>query len=364
MTEARKTTREDVLLHTRLFAEGVRYEVKGTPLWDPVPEGTPKPPAVVLDGCDLHCRTRPNPRSCIDVTIEGNDVTIADFGEVVATGKLEPRASWRDAPMSDGTIVDNAIMGGSFGYGRYWSDISISSHCQSHEAGGVCKFCGAGVIYAQGSVMSFNETVAGAERQIEATSVAIQNGWNGTILFVGGATPLDRRDQWTTDLFEAIMERFHTYVDDALLSQQDMTSYVYPPKDLGEMNKWKDLGVTSALYDCQIMDPAYFKAICPGRGSQRRWFEAQEAAVEVFGSCVANIVAGLEPMAGMLEGIEERLSRGVTAYPSIFEPMKDTPLEGWQPATAEWYMEAWEKASEIYERHGYGSRLAYDLPEP
>ena len=363
MAETRKTTREDVLLQTRLFAEGVRYVVKGTPLWDPVPEGEPKAPIVVLDGCELYCRARENQRSRIDVIMDGNDVTISEMGEIIGTGKLEPRASWRDALMSDGTIVDSAYMGGSFGAGSSWSDISISSHCNACIAGGACKFCGAGVVYAQGQVMSLNETLAVNERQIEATAVAIQNGWSGMILFVGGATPLDRRDQWTTDLFEAIMTRLHKYLDDDVLSQQDIRSYVYPPNDLGEMYKWKHLGVSIAMYDCQIMDPAYFKAICPGRGDQKRWFEAQEAAVEVFGSCVGNIVAGLEPMAGMLEGIEERVSKGVSVAPSIFEPMKGTPLEGMQPATAEWYMEAWEKTSEIYERHGYDSRLAYDLPK-
>ncbi len=41
----------------------------------------------------------------------------------------------------------------------------------------------------------------------------------------------------------------------------------------------------------------------PGRGDQRHWFDAQEAAVEIFGrdgGCVSNVVTGIEPMAGDL----------------------------------------------------------------
>jgi len=61
----------------------------------------------------------------------------------------------------------------------------------------------------------------------------------------------------------------------------------------------------------------------------------------VFGSdggSIGNVVGGLEPMAGMLEGIDERVSKGVRVPPSIFYPIPGTPLEGWQPPTAEWYL--------------------------
>ena len=48
------------------------------------------------------------------------------------------------------------------------------------------------------------------------------------------------------------------------------------------------------------------------------WQEAQEAAAEVFGrgrGSVANVVTGIEPMAGLLEGIEERTAKGVYILP-------------------------------------------------
>ena len=65
------------------------------------------------------------------------------------------------------------------------------------------------------------------------------------------------------------------------------------------------------------MDPDYFKAICPGRGDQSRWIEAQTAAAEIFGrgrGSTTDVVMGTEPMAGLLEGIEERINPDVLLF--------------------------------------------------
>jgi len=308
-------------------------------------------PNIVFDGCDLHAATRPNPHSPLELIIDGDDVTISEMGEVLATAKLEPPQPWYDKRISDGTTLREAFSG-TF----TTSNIIVSNRCHSYDSGRGCRYCGLGYMFAQGGpLMDFSETLKFAERQIEATSIAVQSGWRGMILFVGGATTPGRRGQWTTDLFEAFMECFHKYLDDDTLSQLSINSSVYPSPDLGHLYKWKSCGITSTVFSNEIMDPAYFKAICPGKGEQRYWFETQEAAVEVFGigSSLAALVTGIEPMAGMLEGIEERISKGVMTGLQIFQPMLGAPMNGMQPASAEWYMEAFEKTRDIYSRHGY-----------
>ncbi|MEE8398264.1 MAG: radical SAM protein, partial [Desulfobacterales bacterium] len=254
------TAREDRFLGIRLMAEGVRCQVKGAPVWDPlVDEESTAHPVVILDGSGLRARTLPYSGSRIDFVMEGDDVTISEAGEVLATGKLESRAPWRDTVMSDGTTVDSAFMGTSL-----WSDISISHGCFPAESGKGCKFCVMNKMTEQaptGPRPSLNEILSATERPIEATAIAIQSGWRGMVLMVGGATPPEQRDQWTTDLFEAIMTRFRTYLDDDTLSDVPICSYVYPPENLAEMENWKRCGINTVLYDCQAMDPAYFKAI-------------------------------------------------------------------------------------------------------
>ena len=323
--------------------------MKGPLLW----ESTDKFVDVtfIFDDSFMQAETRPNPRSRLEVGVDGNDVTVSEAGEVLATGKLVPRAPWRDALMSDGTKLDDAVVGVNV-----VSYVPTFNRCYAYDCGQGCKFCGAGAQYASSGMplLSMSEMLVMAERSIEATSIAIRNGLR-YVLIIGGAAPPELRDQFTTDLFEAIMARFRQSLDDDVFSQVRFVPSVYPPKDLRHFEKWKSFGIPSVEMDCQVMDPAYFKAICPGRGEKRQWYEAQEAAVEVFGrdgGCLSNVVMGIEPMAGMLEGIEERISKGVSMVPLVFKPYPLSAMEHMQPATAEWYMEAQEKNNEIHRRVG------------
>ena len=362
MAEKRNITKEDVLLKTRLLAEGVRYEVKGPSQWgagsfDPLSAF----PAIVLDGCDVVVLPfGQNPRSRLEAVIEGNSVTISDMGEVVGTGTLQVRAAWRDLPMQSwsGTTVNDAI---SYD-GAFVAEVTFSNRCYAYDSGQTCKYCGFGHDFSlAGPLQSASEALASAETMIEPLAVAIENGWRGALLFVGGATPPDRRGQWTTDVFEGIMTRIHERIGADLLSEIQIASDVYPPDDLGDLYKWKSFGMNSCQFDSEVMDPTYFRAICPAKGEKQRWHEAQEAAAEVFGrgrGSSSLVVAGIEPMAQLLEGVEERLSKGVYMQPLQFQPYPNSPMEGMRPPSAEWYMEANEKIAELYFKYGD----TFDIP--
>ena len=359
--EKRNVTRSDILLKTQLLAEGARVEVRGPPLWQPTLDAFAQNPHIVFDGCEITAVVLPNPRSRLEVLIEGNDVTISDMGEVRGTATLQARPPWLDRPMEDGTPL-----GSSFSYDTaFVATILIGNRCYAHDSGKTCTYCGLGHTFAQmGPLWSFDETLAFAQRQIDATALAIESGWRGVLLFPGGATPPDRREQHTTDLLEAYMERLHERVDADVLSELQIAPDVFPPDDLGALHKWKSFGINSCEFDSEVMDPTYFRAICPAKGEKARWNEAQEAAAEVFGrgrGSSALVVAGIEPMAQLLEGIEERASKGVYVQPFTFQSYPDAPMEGMQPPSAEWFMEANEKIVDIYMR--YADTFDVDLTE-
>jgi hypothetical protein len=123
------------------------------------------------------------------------------------------------------------------------------------------------------------------------------------------------------------------------------------------MYKWKDLGINSTEFDLEVMDPAYWKAICPGKSeaySQDYWKEAQVASAEVFGrgrGAVTAVVMGIEPMSSLVEGVEERISRGVYTTPLMFMPTPGSPYAEFRPPTAEWMVEASEKMADSYFRY-------------
>ncbi len=336
--------RENRFLHIRLVTEGARCEVKGV-LRQRTIDGFPGTPNIFLDGSDRPTNVLSNPRAILEVIFDGDDVTISEMGKVLANARVEPKPPWFDKRMRNGARVGDCFSGAlpSFSF------ITVSSRCYNWDQGINCKFCN---FYANGPLRDIDGELKAAEPLIEATAIAVQSGWRGIVLFTGG-TPLPwRRNQWTTDLFEGIMTRFRELLDDDILSQLDFRPQFYIPNDLGQLYKWKRLGITSVEFDTQIMDPGYFKVICPGRGDQHRWFEAQEAAVEIFGSCSSGVVTGIEPMTGLLEGIEERTSRGVSVFPQIFRSQPASAMAGMQPASPEWYVEMFEKVEEIHSRYG------------
>lgn len=346
MTEKRNIAREDVFLKTRILAEGHRLEIKTPPdFGEPTADPTSTAPRIVLDGCDVVVGLRPYERSRLKVVINGNAVTILDLDSVVGKGTIAARAPWRDKRMSDGRSVNDVI-----GYDTgFVTQVTISNRCAVYDEGKGCRFCIYGHLMSiGGEPMAFKETIERAARQIEALAIAIESGFRGAILLVGGALPPESRDQYTTDLFEAIMERLHEIIDADILSQFQIAADVYPPADLGLLHKWKRFGVNSCQFDSQVLDPAYFAAICPGRGDQKHWHEAQEAAAEVFGrGSTSLLVTGIEPMAGMLEGIEERVSKGVYIQPVIFTPMPESPMAKMRPPSAEWFAKANDRIVDI-----------------
>jgi hypothetical protein len=167
------------------------------------------------------------------------------------------------------------------------------------------------------------------------------------------------------DDMERLMTKFRESVDKDILSQIHFAvALLPPPDDLKELYKWKDIGLNGVEFDTQIVDPIYFDAICPGRGEQTAWDEAQAASAEIFGrgrGSTTGIVMGIEPMAGLLEGVEERIKKGSFTQLFNFTPVPGSPLGGFRPPTADWFVEAAEKIVDIYLK--YADTFDVDLTE-
>lgn len=346
MTEKRNITKEDIFLKARILSEGVQRVVKKQPA-----KGWAFRP-FVLEGSDLVIQLLPNSYSRLKAVIDGDDVTISDRNRTLGTGKLEVRRSWRDELMSDGTPVERVFLGS--GSSASIINIIMNFRCYNYDSGQGCKYCG---LFATSLSKAPPVSVAHkiTKRQVEMAVIAAKNGWRGTLSITGGALPPSRRNHMI-DSLERVMTQLRDSLDEKILSQLHIAPNVYPPNDLVEMYKWKDLGVNAAEFDLEVMDPAYFKAICPGKSqavSQERWKEAQEAAVDIFGrgrGAFQSMVTGIEPMSSLVEGVEERISKGVYSAPLVVVPARGSPYAQFRPPTADWFVEANEKMADIYFR--------------
>jgi len=347
MSEKRNITKEDIFIKARILSEGVRIKVKKQPETGPIFR------PIVLDGCDLVVMPLPNSYSRLKVVIDGNDVIISDMSKVLSPGKLEVRRSWRDLLMSNGTPVESTFL--RLGNSASIINIIMNFRCYNYDSGQGCKYCG---LFASNLTKGLPASVTRKlmAHTVEIAVIAAQNGWRGTLSITGGALPPSQRGQMI-DRIEMVMTQLRESLDEEIFSQLHVAPNVYPPDDLGELYYWKDLGINAAEFDLEVMDPAYFKAICPGKSkacSHERWKEAQETAVEVFGrgrGSFQSMVTGIEPMSSLVEGIEERISKGVYSAPLVIVPTPGSPYEKFRPPTADWIVEANEKMANIYFRY-------------
>ena len=344
MTEKRNITKEDIFLKARMLSEGVRIKVKKQP-----EKGTRNRP-FVMEGCDLVVMLLPNLYSRLEVIIDGDNVTISDMGKQLSSGTLEVQRSWLDEKLSNGIPVKNIFSGSAS-----IINLVMNFRCYNYDSGQGCKYCG---LFAFPMSKTPPKSLAPkyTELLVESAIIAIQNGWRGTMVLTGGALPPSQRVNMSEGI-ERIMTQLHASVDDKVLSQLHIAPNVYPPEDFVEMDKWKELGVNAVEFDLEVMDPAYFNAICPGKSKAHPfeyWKEAQETAVEIFGrgrGVFQSMVTGIEPMSSLVKGLEERISKGIYSAPLVFVPTQGSPYAQFRPPNADWFVETNEKIADIYFRY-------------
>ena len=356
MTEKRNITREDIFLEARLLSEGVRVQVK-TPM-----ETRPAfPGTIVLDGCEITTFIRPNRYSRLEAVLEDDLVTLSDMGEVLGTARFEQRPVWFDLPLSNGKPAWTALIGMT----PDLIAIVTNDLCFNQASGQGCRYCSLFMPRSRNGRRGVKSADWGSEandrlRQrgqlaAEAIKLAVDHGWRGKIDFSGGVLPPQRRGE-LTERHEILMEPLHEAIDADALSSMQIAANCYPPDDLSEMYKWRDLGLNSVQFDLEVMDPAYFAAVCPAKHAAHPleyWKEAQVAAVEVFGrwrGSATSLVMGVEPMTSLVEGVEERLSQGVLSTPLSFQPAPGSVYEQFRPPTADWIVEATEKMADSHFR--------------
>ena len=156
---------------------------------------------------------------------------------------------------------------------------------------------------------------------------------------------------------EIVINALRETIREEVLSEIPLVYNFYAPEDFSDMKKWKELGIKATSIDLEVMDPAYFAAICPAKAAYKPheyWKKAQEAAVDVFGPLGSTgcVVMGIEPMSSLVNGIDERLSKGIMPNTLVFFSTPGSAYWGFRPPTAEWIVEASNKIVNSFLKHG------------
>lgn len=107
-----------------------------------------------------------------------------------------------------------------------------------------------------------------------------------------------------------------------------------PDRDFSLYDRLFDLGVDHLSFCVELLDPEWFARICPGKAKtlgQELFFEAMAYCASRLqrGAVSGEIIAGIEPIANTIGGIERIVSSGAFPTVCIFRPTVGSDMSDW-----------------------------------
>lgn len=183
-----------------------------------------------------------------------------------------------------------------------------------------CKFCTTGknvghTELSQKTVDDVVETCWAAKEESDITFVHFNGGYQG------------RQSLTALEPFVKAVKK-----EVGLLVGVQLT----PDRDLTHYDRLVDLGVDHFSFCVELLDPDWFAEICPGKArafGQEPFFTAMEHAARLLprGAVSGEIIAGIEPIANTIAGIERIASMGAFPTVCIFRPTLGSDMADWPP---------------------------------
>lgn len=387
--DRRRITREDIFLKARMISEGVRVKMGEAPPGLSHPDLTQDPSeqerdevrvnvsdaddvisaikrqrgnsyqeclvgnVIIFDDAEIFAPIITKESSTLTLALDRQRARISEAGQVIARGTFyTPSAGhpWSSKRLSNGLTIDDMLFGSSPGIVNVLFNLS----CYNHNSNQACRYCG---LFGNAACEEVEELPLGALKeyagvQAEAVKVMTDLGWRGVVALGGGALPPSLRGEYL-DRVEVVLEPLHDMLDSKTLGELHVVYNHYPPEDFSDFHSMRRMGIQSTSIDMEMVTPKGFKSICPGKHAYKPleyWKEAQEAALEASLISATNIVTGIEPKEVLLEGVHERLSKGVFPVPLQFLPTPNSPMARTPAKSAEWIVDVSERIVDAYIR--------------
>jgi len=203
-----------------------------------------------------------------------------------------------------------------------------------------CRFCttGQNVGAAEAedkAVEDVVETCAAARRESGATFVHLNGGFQGT-----------RGIEFTEPYVRAIKDRVGMLVGVQLAPERNFAQY----------DRLIDLGVDHLSFCVELMDPEWFKRICPGKDrmlGQQLFFDAMAHCARRMprGAVSGEIIAGIEPLEHTLRAIDTIAAMGAFPTVCIFRPTVGSDMQDWPSPTYDEMIVVMKHMYEACRRH-------------
>jgi len=188
-----------------------------------------------------------------------------------------------------------------------------------------CRFC------TTGQNVGANEAAVKSVEDVVETCWAAKEESGVTFVHLNGGFQGGHGLEFIKPYVEAIKQRVGLLVGVQLAPEREFRRY----------DELVALGVDHLSFCVELMDPDWFKYVCPGKErvhGQRLYFSAMEHCVSLmpYGAVSGEVIAGLEPTANTLAAIDRIVDLGAFPTVCIFRPTTGSDLQQWpSPAYAE-----------------------------
>lgn len=166
-------------------------------------------------------------------------------------------------------------------------------------------------------------------------------------VLISGGTPKPEDYGYLREVWVAVAGAFPDLAVDVMM---------VPMPGLFDLEELRAAGIHGLSLNLEMFGDERSKRIMRAKHDlgKKYWFDFIGRAAEVFGPGKVRslILVGLEPLEDTLKGVEALAETGCDPVLSPFRPDPSTPLRGMQPPPIELLTEAYERASEIVEKHG------------
>jgi len=233
--------------------------------------------------------------------------------------RIPPQPRWydrltsRDVPMSRIGVLQGTYLG-----------IYINPICEFWASELNCRFC------TTGQNVGATEARDKAVPDVVETCRAARDYSGATFVHLNGGFQGSRGIAMAEPYLRAIKKDVGMLVGVQLA----------PEKDFSRYDRLIDLGVDHLSFCVELLDPAWFARICPGKQrmlGQRLFFDAMEYCARRMphGAVSGEIIAGIEPVERTLEAIDIITAHGAFPTVCIFRPTIGSDMEDWPPPSYE-----------------------------
>lgn len=229
--------------------------------------------------------------------------------------RLPRQPGWYDRKTSRGTPMSRiGILQGTY------LGIYVNPVCEFWNSGLHCHFCttGENVGGAEASAKTIEdvvETCRAAKAESGITFVHLNGGFQG-----GHAL------EFVEPFVRAIKEQVGLIVGVQLTPERVMSRY----------DRLIEAGVDHFSFCMELIDPAWLARVCPGKArslGQELFFDAMSYCARRMrrGAVSGELIAGIEPIANTIQGIERITETGAFPTVCIFRPTAGSAMADWPP---------------------------------